>query len=63
MRPVRNNAHDNTIIDYVIQYCGMYGKGDDKKRAEFHNGEGVYIGTSPNSEDQPMHGTTAARTT
>ena len=52
---LRNNAHDNAIIDSVIQYCGMYGKGDDKKRAKFHNGEGVYIGTSPNSDDQPMH--------
>ena len=26
-----------------------------KIAAEFHNGEGVYIGTSPNSDDQPMH--------
>ena len=25
---LRNNAHGNTIIDSVIQYCGMYGKGD-----------------------------------
>ena len=25
---LRNNAHDNTITDSVIQYCGMYGKGD-----------------------------------
>ena len=39
----------------MIQYCGMYGKGDDDERATFHNGEGVYIGTSPNSDDQPMH--------
>jgi len=52
---LRNNAHDNVIIDSVIQYCGMYGKGDDDERATFHNGEGVYIGTSPNSDDQPMH--------
>ena len=52
---LRNNAHDNTIIDSVIQYCGMYGKGGDEDRTEYHNGEGVYIGTSPKSEDQPMH--------
>ncbi len=53
---LRNNAHDNAVVDSVIQYCGMYGKGDDdEKRATFHNGEGVYIGTSPNSDDQPMH--------
>ena len=52
---LRNNAHDNAITDSVIQYCGMFGKGDDDDRAEYHNGEGVYIGTSPNSDDQPMH--------
>lgn len=51
---LRNNAHDNTIVDSVIQYCGMYGKGDGEDRAEYHNGEGVYIGTSPKSDDQPM---------
>jgi hypothetical protein len=52
---MRNNAHDNAITDSVIQYCGLYGKGSGKKRAVYHNGEGVYIGTSPNSDDQPMH--------
>ena len=52
---LRNNAHDNAITDSVIQYCGMFGKGDDDDRAAYHNGEGVYIGTSPNSDDQPMH--------
>ena len=52
---LRNNAHDNTITNSVIQYCGMYGKGEGGDRAEYHNGEGVYIGTSPKSDDQPMH--------
>ena len=52
---LRNNAHDNLITDSVIQYCGMYGKGDGDDRATYHNGEGVYIGTSPESDDQPMH--------
>jgi hypothetical protein len=51
----RNNAHDNVVADSVIQYCGLYGKGSGTKRARYHNGEGVYIGTSPNSDDQPMH--------
>ena len=51
---LRNNAHGNTVIDSVIQYCGMYGKGDGEERAEYHNGEGVYIGTSPESDGQPM---------
>jgi len=52
---LRNNAHDNAITDSVIQYCGIFGKGDDDERAKYHNGEGVYIGTSPNSDSQPMH--------
>jgi Protein of unknown function (DUF1565) len=52
---LRNNAHDNTITDSVVQYCGLFGKGDGTKRATYHNGEGVYIGTSPNSKTQPMH--------
>ena len=52
---LRNNAHDNTVSDSVIQYCGLFGKGDDDERATYHNGEGVYIGTSPGSDDQPMH--------
>jgi hypothetical protein len=53
---LRNNARDNVIADSVIQYCGMFGKkSDNVERFEFHNGEGVYIGTSPKSENQPMH--------
>jgi hypothetical protein len=52
---LRNNAHDNVVTDSVIQYCGLFGKGSGEKRAVYHNGEGVYIGTSPNSDDQPMH--------
>jgi hypothetical protein len=52
---LRNNAHGNTITESVIQYCGMYAKGGDDDRTEYHNGEGVYIGTSPKSDDQPMY--------
>ncbi len=53
---LRNNATGNLISDSVIQYCGMFGKGDDDDdRAKYHNGEGVYIGTSPSSEKQPMY--------
>jgi hypothetical protein len=51
---IRNNAHDNAVTDSVIQYCGMFGKEDDDDRAAYHNGEGVYVGTSPNSGDQPL---------
>ena len=57
---LRNNAHGNTVIDSVIQYCGMYGKGDGEERAEYHNGEGIYIGTSPESDGQPMSGNDAS---
>jgi hypothetical protein len=54
---LRNNAHGNTIADSVIQYCGLYGNSDDEDddRFRYHNGEGVYIGTSPGSDSQPMH--------
>jgi len=53
---MRNNAHDNTISNSVIQYCGLFGKDDDDgERFRYHNGEGIYIGTSPKSDDQPMH--------
>jgi uncharacterized protein DUF1565 len=55
---LRNNATGNTIADSVIQYCGLFGKKSDDDdgggRFEFHNGEGVYIGTSPKSDKQPM---------
>ncbi|RKH64032.1 DUF1565 domain-containing protein [Corallococcus interemptor] len=52
---MRNNAHHNEIANSVIQWCGMYGKGDDVDGYKYHNGEGVYIGTSPKSTDQPMY--------
>jgi hypothetical protein len=52
---MRNRAHHNTVADSVIQWCGMFGKGDDAERYKYHNGEGVYIGTSPKSTTQPLH--------
>jgi hypothetical protein len=53
---LRNNANGNTIADSVIQYCGLRGgsSDDDEDRFPYHNGEGIYIGTSPNSDSQPM---------
>ena len=51
---LRNNAHGNTVTTSVIQYCGMFGKASSADRATYHNGEGVYIGTSPKSKNQPM---------
>ncbi|RKH36029.1 hypothetical protein D7Y13_04565 [Corallococcus praedator] len=52
---MRSNAHHNEVANSVIQWCGMYGKGDDVDGYKYHNGEGVYIGTSPKSIDQPMY--------
>jgi hypothetical protein len=53
---LRNNANGNTITDSVIQYCGLRAgdSDDDDDRFPYHNGEGVYIGTSPKSDNQPM---------
>lgn len=51
---LRNGAHDNTIANSLITWCGLYGKSTAAGVFEFHNGEGVYIGTSPKSTDQPM---------
>jgi hypothetical protein len=49
----RNRAANSLIVDSVIQWCGMRasGSGDQYK---YHNAEGVYIGTSPKSTDQPF---------
>ena len=52
---MRNNAYDNVVADSTITWCGMFGKGDDVQRDKYHNGEGIYIGTSPNSTTQPMY--------
>jgi hypothetical protein len=52
---VRNSADHNTIKTSVIQWCGMSAAGNDVTIAKYHNGEGVYIGTSPKSSGQPMH--------
>ena len=54
---LRNNATGNVVSNSDISWCGMIAKdtkGGDKDA--FHNGEGVYIGTSPKSTDQPMAG-------
>lgn len=55
---LRNNAHANVITDTLIRNCGLYGKdapaGTDRSR--WHNGEGVYLGTSTRSTTQPLPG-------
>jgi hypothetical protein len=49
---LRDGAHDNVISRTTIQWCGMFAK--TGAAYGYHNGEGVYIGTSPKSTDQPM---------
>ncbi|WP_164015380.1 fibronectin type III domain-containing protein [Pyxidicoccus trucidator] len=51
---MRNNADGNEVAHSVIQWCGMFAK-DDGDGDKYHNGEGVYIGTSPKSTTQPMY--------
>jgi hypothetical protein len=45
---IRNNATGNVVQDSVIRYCGMYPV-PEPGMYTYHNGEGVYIGTSPKS--------------
>jgi len=51
---MRNAANHNEVADSVIQWCGLFGQGHDVSQYKYHNGEGVYLGTSPSSTDQPM---------
>jgi Protein of unknown function (DUF1565) len=52
---MRGNANRNTISNTTITWCGMYGKYAGEAEYEFHNGEGVYIGTSDKSTDQSTY--------
>jgi hypothetical protein len=51
---LRNNAFGNVVSNSIVRWCGMAPNGDDQARYRYHNGEGVYIGTSPKSTTQPM---------
>ena len=51
----RDRAANSLVDNSVIQWCGMLGQGDDVSQYKYHNAEGVYIGTSPKSTDQPMY--------
>lgn len=51
----RNRATNGLIDKSVIQWCGMLGQGNDTDQYKYHNAEGVYIGTSPKSTDQPLY--------
>lgn len=52
---LRDGAHGNTIVNSTIQWCGMYGKYAGAGVYAYHNGEGVYLGTSPKSVGDPMY--------
>ncbi|MBL8158848.1 DUF1565 domain-containing protein [Candidatus Saccharibacteria bacterium] len=52
---LRNNAFNNTISNSTIEWCGMYGGGNDVDQYKYHNAEGVYVGTSRKSTSQPMY--------
>jgi hypothetical protein len=53
---IRNDADNITVTASLILWCGLYGTGDDSTSYRYHNGEGVYIGTSPKSTGQPLAG-------
>jgi chitodextrinase len=52
---MRNRATNNLVVNSMIQWCGMFGKGVEPEQYKYHNGEGVYIGTSPKSTTQPLY--------
>ena len=49
-----NGAHNNTIERTTIAWCGLLANPQSGVYA-YHNGEGVYLGTSPKSTDRSMH--------
>jgi hypothetical protein len=51
---IRNASTNTTITRSTIDWCGMWGKDAGAGVFTYHNGEGVYVGTSPKSTDQPM---------
>jgi hypothetical protein len=50
----RDGASDGIVEDSVIQWCGLEGQTVPDTYL-FHNGEGVYIGTSPKSTSETRH--------
>jgi hypothetical protein len=52
---IRNDSTRVTVSGSLIAWCGLYAKTGDGTYA-YHNGEGVYIGTSPKSSDAPLAG-------
>ena len=52
---IRNATTDTVVRNSVITWCGMFAKDGGTTKFKYHNGEAVYIGTSPNSTTQPMY--------
>lgn len=51
---IANGAHNNIVEQSTIEWCGMLANPLPGVFA-YHNGEGVYVGTSPKSTDRRMH--------
>ena len=51
---LRNDANHNEISNSMIEDCGLLGKGNDVSSYKYHNGEGIYLGSSPGDTSQPM---------
>ncbi len=49
-----NGAHNNTIERTTIAWCGLLAHPQSGVYS-YHNGEGIYLGTSPKSTDRSMH--------
>jgi methionine-rich copper-binding protein CopC len=58
----RDRAANSLIDNSTIQWCGMLGQGNDVDQYKYHNAEGVYVGTSPKSTDQPLYGNDTSNT-
>lgn len=50
---IANGAHNNIVEQSTIAWCGMLANPQPGVFA-YHNGEGVYVGTSPKSTDRSM---------
>ena len=58
----RDRAANSLIDNSTIQWCGMLGQGNDTDQYKYHNAEGVYVGTSPKSTDQPLYANDTSNT-
>jgi hypothetical protein len=52
---IRNGANRNQVTNSTVQWCGMYGKASGPGVYAYHNGEAIYLGTSPKSVGQPQY--------